>query len=82
MSQAGIAGMRCAAADIFTADMFTFDMTTHLRYDILSPRGPITRDLRPSTTGALPLGGLATRRHPPKCNPTWLSTCGLRRRCT
>jgi uncharacterized protein (TIGR03083 family) len=29
------------------ADMFTFDMTTHLRYDILSPRGPITRDLPP-----------------------------------
>jgi uncharacterized protein (TIGR03083 family) len=28
-------------------DMFTFDMTTHLRYDILSPRGPITRDLPP-----------------------------------
>ena len=29
------------------ADMFTFDMTTHLRYDILAPRGPITRDLPP-----------------------------------
>src|SRR5246500_658709 len=29
------------------ADMFTFDMTTHLRYDILSPRGPITRALPP-----------------------------------
>jgi len=27
------------------ADMFTFDMTTHLRYDILAPRGPITRQL-------------------------------------
>ena len=29
------------------ADMFTFDMTTHLRYDILAPRGPITRELPP-----------------------------------
>ena len=29
------------------ADMFTFDMTTHLRDDILAPRGPITRDLAP-----------------------------------
>jgi uncharacterized protein (TIGR03083 family) len=29
------------------ADMFTFDMTTHLRYDILAPRGPITRQLPP-----------------------------------
>ncbi|MET0699098.1 MAG: maleylpyruvate isomerase N-terminal domain-containing protein [Mycobacterium sp.] len=27
------------------ADMFTFDMATHLRYDILAPRGPIRRDL-------------------------------------
>jgi uncharacterized protein (TIGR03083 family) len=27
------------------ADMFTFDMTTHLRYDILAPRGPISRQL-------------------------------------
>jgi uncharacterized protein (TIGR03083 family) len=27
------------------ADMFTFDMTTHLRYDILAPRGPINRQL-------------------------------------
>lgn len=27
------------------ADMFTFYMTVHLRYDILAPRGPITRDL-------------------------------------
>ena len=27
------------------ADMFTFDMTTHLRYDILAPRGPIAREL-------------------------------------
>jgi uncharacterized protein (TIGR03083 family) len=26
-------------------DMFTFDMTTHLRYDILAPRGPINRQL-------------------------------------
>ena len=25
------------------ADMFTFDMSTHLRYDILAPRGPIQR---------------------------------------
>ena len=24
------------------ADMFTFDMATHLRYDVLAPRGPIT----------------------------------------
>src|SRR5262249_57824197 len=23
------------------ADMFTFDITTHVRYDILAPRGPI-----------------------------------------
>src|ERR1700758_3832924 len=29
------------------ADMFTFDMTTHLRYDIIAPRGPITRELPP-----------------------------------
>lgn len=29
------------------ADMFTFDMTTHLRYDILAPRGPINRALPP-----------------------------------
>jgi uncharacterized protein (TIGR03083 family) len=29
------------------ADMFTFDMTTHLRYDIVAPRGPITRQLPP-----------------------------------
>jgi uncharacterized protein (TIGR03083 family) len=29
------------------ADMFTFDMTTHLRYDILAPRGPINRQLGP-----------------------------------
>jgi uncharacterized protein (TIGR03083 family) len=28
-------------------DMFTFDMTTHLRYDILAPRGPIGRELPP-----------------------------------
>ena len=27
------------------ADMFTFDMTTHFRYDVLAPRGPITREL-------------------------------------
>jgi hypothetical protein len=27
------------------ADMFVFDMTTHLRYDILAPRGPINRQL-------------------------------------
>src|SRR6201995_836479 len=27
------------------ADMFTFDMTTHLWYDILAPRGPIDRQL-------------------------------------
>jgi uncharacterized protein (TIGR03083 family) len=29
------------------ADMFTFDITTHLRYDILAPRGPINRQLPP-----------------------------------
>jgi hypothetical protein len=28
-------------------DMFTFDLTTHLRYDILAPRGPVDRDLPP-----------------------------------
>jgi uncharacterized protein (TIGR03083 family) len=28
-------------------DMFAFDMTTHLRYDILAPRGPIIRQLPP-----------------------------------
>ena len=28
-------------------DMFTFDLTTHLRYDILTPRGPVDRDLPP-----------------------------------
>src|SRR5580658_855456 len=28
-------------------DMFTFDFTTHLRFDILSPRGPIQRELPP-----------------------------------
>jgi uncharacterized protein (TIGR03083 family) len=27
------------------ADMFTFDLATHMRYDILAPRGPISRDL-------------------------------------
>jgi hypothetical protein len=26
-------------------DMFTFDLTTHLRYDILAPRGPVDRHL-------------------------------------
>jgi uncharacterized protein (TIGR03083 family) len=26
-------------------DMFTFDITTHLRYDVLKPRGPIENDL-------------------------------------
>ncbi|MEU0501348.1 maleylpyruvate isomerase family mycothiol-dependent enzyme [Nocardia sp. NPDC005998] len=29
------------------ADMFTFDMSTHLRYDILAPRGPIAREMPP-----------------------------------
>jgi hypothetical protein len=29
------------------ADMFTFDMTAHLRYDILAPGRPITRDSPP-----------------------------------
>jgi uncharacterized protein (TIGR03083 family) len=28
-------------------DMFTFDLTTHLRYDILAPRGPVDRYLPP-----------------------------------
>jgi len=28
-------------------DMFTFDITTHLRYDIVKPRGPIEVNLRP-----------------------------------
>lgn len=28
-------------------DMFTFDFTTHLRLDILAPRGPIMRDTEP-----------------------------------
>jgi uncharacterized protein (TIGR03083 family) len=27
-------------------DMFTFDITTHLRYDIVTPRGPIEVNLR------------------------------------
>jgi hypothetical protein len=26
-------------------DMFTFDLTTHLRFDILTPRGPVDRHL-------------------------------------
>jgi uncharacterized protein (TIGR03083 family) len=29
------------------ADMFTFDITTHLRYDIVKPRGPIDASLPP-----------------------------------
>jgi uncharacterized protein (TIGR03083 family) len=29
------------------ADMFTFDLTTHLRYDILAPRGPVKTDVPP-----------------------------------
>ena len=46
------------------ADMFTFDMTTHLRYDILAPRGSITRqlprldDVRLSTAISWLLGGI------------------------
>jgi hypothetical protein len=28
------------------ADMFTFDITTHVRYDIVKPRGPIQANLR------------------------------------
>jgi hypothetical protein len=28
-------------------DMFTFDFTTHLRFDILAPRGPIERNMEP-----------------------------------
>jgi hypothetical protein len=47
------------------ADMFTFDMTTHLRYDILAPRGPIDRQLPPLDEARLGpsvawlLGGIA-----------------------
>jgi len=56
------------------ADMFTFDMSTHLRYDILTPRGPIERDvsaldevlLGPSVTWLL--GGV------PKMQPTLVTT--------
>lgn len=48
------------------ADMFTFDMTTHLRYDIVAPRGPISHQLpaldeirlAPSVSWAL--GGIPT----------------------
>ena len=48
------------------ADMFTFDMTTHLRYDIIAPRRPIARrlpaldevHLAPSVSWLL--GGIAT----------------------
>jgi uncharacterized protein (TIGR03083 family) len=29
------------------ADMFAFDYSTHLRWDVLSPRGPLHRDLPP-----------------------------------
>lgn len=28
-------------------DMFTFDFTTHLRFDILAPRGPVARNMAP-----------------------------------
>jgi uncharacterized protein (TIGR03083 family) len=55
------------------ADMFTFDMTTHLRYDILAPRGPITRELPPLDDVRLTpsvswlLGGI------PKMQPTLAS---------
>jgi uncharacterized protein (TIGR03083 family) len=28
-------------------DMFTFDFTTHLRFDILAPRGPVKREMEP-----------------------------------
>ncbi|HXO56434.1 MAG TPA: maleylpyruvate isomerase N-terminal domain-containing protein [Mycobacterium sp.] len=51
-------------------DMFTFDMTTHLRYDVLKPRGPIDQHLPPLTEAVLGpsvswlLGGL------PKMQPT------------
>jgi hypothetical protein len=47
------------------ADMFTFDMTTHLRYDILAPRSPINRQLPPLDEARLGpsvswlLGGIA-----------------------
>ncbi|MGC2378703.1 MAG: maleylpyruvate isomerase N-terminal domain-containing protein [Mycobacterium sp.] len=34
-------------------DMFTFDMTTHLRYDVLKPRGPIDQHLPPLTEAVL-----------------------------
>ena len=48
------------------ADMFVFDMTTHLRYDILAPRGPINRQLPPlddtrlQPSAAWLLGGIPT----------------------
>src|ERR1700758_1271775 len=51
------------------ADMFTFDMTTHMRYDILAPRGPITRELPPlddvRLTPAMSwlLGGIPNMKH-------------------
>jgi uncharacterized protein (TIGR03083 family) len=35
------------------ADMFVFDITTHVRYDILAPRGPIGRQLRRLDTARL-----------------------------
>jgi hypothetical protein len=34
-------------------DMFTFDMTVHLRYDVLKPRGPIDHDLAPLNEAVL-----------------------------
>lgn len=34
-------------------DMFTFDMTAHLRYDVLKPRGPIDQDLPPLNEAVL-----------------------------
>ena len=52
------------------ADMFTFDMSTHLRYDVLAPRGPIERDVSPldevllGPSVAWLLGGI------PKMQPT------------
>jgi uncharacterized protein (TIGR03083 family) len=51
------------------ADMFVFDMTTHLRYDILAPRGPITRQLPPLDETRLGpsvswlLGGIPQMQH-------------------
>lgn len=42
-------------------DMFTFDLTTHLRYDILAPRGPSIETYRRWTKHSLP----------PQCHGCW-----------